>query len=173
MTSIPPPKPTIKAGPQPSELHVLAIINSTSTGQSWLTAWKPRLAEYTVTLVCEDGVVFPEALVSAPNFSTTTRSALTKDLGAAASSLSLRDLAILAARKPYVLLLDDSCVPATKPGSSDPIDAPAQHLTNLATPATPFFFNTLYDPYAPGRFSSAGHLGCWNSWHNLPDTVKP
>lgn len=25
-----------------------------------------------------------------------------------------------------------------------------QHLRNLATPATPFFFNTLYDPYAPG-----------------------
>ncbi len=25
-----------------------------------------------------------------------------------------------------------------------------QHLTNLTTPATPFFFNTLYDPYREG-----------------------
>ena len=31
------------------------------------------------------------------------------------------------------------------------IDALKQHITNLTTPSTPFFFNTLYDPYAEVR----------------------
>lgn len=30
------------------------------------------------------------------------------------------------------------------------IDALKQHLTNLTSPSTPFFFNTLYDPYREG-----------------------
>ncbi|CAA6659824.1 unnamed protein product [Spirodela intermedia] len=35
-------------------------------------------------------------------------------------------------------------------GGGHPIDAVEQHLSNLRSPATPFFFNTLYDPYRAG-----------------------
>lgn len=34
--------------------------------------------------------------------------------------------------------------------SGDDINVLEQHIRNLLTPSTPFFFNTLYDPYAPG-----------------------
>ena len=30
------------------------------------------------------------------------------------------------------------------------INALQQHIQNLLTPSTPFFFNTLYDPFAQG-----------------------
>ncbi|KAG5224406.1 UDP-arabinopyranose mutase [Salix suchowensis] len=63
------------------------------------------------------------------------------------------------------------------------IDAVAQHLVNLATPATPFFFNTLYDPYREGAdfvrgypFSLRSGVACALScglWLNLADLDAP
>ena len=38
---------------------------------------------------------------------------------------------------------------AKKPTGED-INALEQHVRNLLTPSTPYFFNTLYDPYVPG-----------------------
>ena len=35
-------------------------------------------------------------------------------------------------------------------GSGDAVDAIAEHLHNLLSPATPYFFNTVYDPYRDG-----------------------
>lgn len=40
----------------------------------------------------------------------------------------------------------DDCFVAKDPGGK-PINALQQHLTNLLSPSTPYFFNTLYDPY--------------------------
>jgi reversibly glycosylated polypeptide / UDP-arabinopyranose mutase len=34
--------------------------------------------------------------------------------------------------------------------SGEDINALQQHIENLLSPSTPFFFNTLYDPYAEG-----------------------
>lgn len=34
--------------------------------------------------------------------------------------------------------------------TGEQVNALAQHIRNLLTPSTPFFFNTLYDPYAEG-----------------------
>jgi reversibly glycosylated polypeptide/UDP-arabinopyranose mutase len=44
---------------------------------------------------------------------------------------------------------DENCLVAKDPSGKE-IDALQQHLTNLTSPATPFFFNTLYDPYRAG-----------------------
>ncbi|KAA8538896.1 hypothetical protein F0562_025588 [Nyssa sinensis] len=63
------------------------------------------------------------------------------------------------------------------------IDVVAQHITNLTTPATPFFFNTLYDPYCRGadfvrgypfslRSGVASALSC-GLWLNLADYDAP
>lgn len=38
---------------------------------------------------------------------------------------------------------------AKDPSGSD-INALEQHIKNLLSPATPYFWNTLYDPYRPG-----------------------
>ena len=48
------------------------------------------------------------------------------------------------------ILADDSCLPIKAPSVGAEIDALQQHATNLATPSTPYFFNTLYDPYRKG-----------------------
>lgn len=49
----------------------------------------------------------------------------------------------------YVYTIDDDCFVAKNPTGED-INALEQHIRNLLTPSTPYFFNTLYDPYAPG-----------------------
>ena len=52
-------------------------------------------------------------------------------------------------RKKYIYTIDDDCFVAKTPSGED-INALEQHIKNLLTPSTPFFFNTLYDPYTPG-----------------------
>lgn len=52
-------------------------------------------------------------------------------------------------KKKYIYTIDDDCFVAKNPSGED-INALEQHIRNLLTPSTPFFFNTLYDPYVPG-----------------------
>ena len=52
-------------------------------------------------------------------------------------------------KKRYIYTIDDDCFVATDP-TGQKIDALQQHIRNLLTPSTPFFFNTLYDPFAQG-----------------------
>jgi reversibly glycosylated polypeptide/UDP-arabinopyranose mutase len=85
-----------------------------------------------------------------------------RTLGPKASCISFRDSAcrcfgFLVSKKRYVYTIDDDCFVAQDPtaaargtGASSSINALAQHLTNLCTPSTPYFFNTLYDPYRLG-----------------------
>jgi reversibly glycosylated polypeptide/UDP-arabinopyranose mutase len=63
------------------------------------------------------------------------------------------------------------------------INALAQHIQNLLTPSTPFFFNTLYDPFREGvdfvrgyPFSLRGGVPTAIShglWLNIPDYDAP
>ncbi|KAJ8644037.1 hypothetical protein MRB53_005785 [Persea americana] len=63
------------------------------------------------------------------------------------------------------------------------VDMAVQHIANLGTPATPFFFNTLYDPFRPGTdfvrgypFSLRNGVECVLScglWLNLADYDAP
>ena len=43
----------------------------------------------------------------------------------------------------YIYTVDDDCRPAD-------LDVLQRHLQNLQRNSTPYFFNTLYDPYHPG-----------------------
>ena len=65
------------------------------------------------------------------------------------SGHSCRYFGYLVSRKKYVISIDDNCLPA-KDTAGMTVDAVTQHMINLKTPATPFFFNTLYDPYRKG-----------------------
>ncbi len=79
--------------------------------------------------------------------------------------------------------IDDDCFVATDPGSGRPIDVMAGHLRNLLTPSTPYFFNTLYDPFA----QDADFVACYpfglragvptamshGMWLNVPDYDGP
>ena len=52
-------------------------------------------------------------------------------------------------KKRYIYTIDDDCFVAKDP-SGEQINSLKQHIKNLLSPSTPFFFNTLYDPYAQG-----------------------
>ena len=52
-------------------------------------------------------------------------------------------------KKRYIYTIDDDCFVAKDPTGAQ-INSLKQHIQNLLSPSTPFFFNTLYDPYAQG-----------------------
>lgn len=82
------------------------------------------------------------------------RKDIEKALGDKAWCISFKDSACrcfgyAVSRKKYIYTIDDDCFVAKTPNGED-INALEQHIKNLLTPSTPFFFNTLYDPYTPG-----------------------
>lgn len=76
---------------------------------------------------------------------------------------SIRNFGFLVSNRTYIYTLDDDCLPAplesphwrfghkaASLASKFIVNALEVHLGNLVKPSTPFFFNTLYDPYAAG-----------------------
>lgn len=71
---------------------------------------------------------------------------------------------------------------ATKP-TGERINVVTQHIQNLQTPSTPYFFNTLYDPYTEGSDFVRGYPFSLRSgvptaishglWLNIPDYDAP
>jgi hypothetical protein len=49
----------------------------------------------------------------------------------------------------YIYTIDDDCFVAQDPSGRD-INVLETHIRNITTPSTPFFFNTLYDPFREG-----------------------
>lgn len=116
-----------------------------------------------------------------------TKSDIERVVGSSSSSVvfsgySCRYFGYLVSRKKYIVSIDDDCIPA-KDDKGEFIDAVAQHITNLTNPATPFFFNTLYDPFREGAdfvrgypFSLRSGVQCGLScglWLNLADYDAP
>ena len=70
-----------------------------------------------------------------------------------------------------------------KDPSGKEINALAQHIQNVLTPSTPFFFNTLYDPYREGADFVRGYPFSLREgvptaishglWLNIPDYDAP
>lgn len=60
---------------------------------------------------------------------------------------SIRNFGFMVSKKPYIYTIDDDCLPA-KDKYGNIVNPIASHLQNLMAPANPYFFNTLYDPFA-------------------------
>lgn len=56
----------------------------------------------------------------------------------------------MVSKKRYIYTIDDDCFVCKNPSGED-INVLEQHIHNLLTPSTPFFFNTLYDPFREVR----------------------
>jgi len=96
--------------------------------------------------------------------------------------LILPDLPLL-----FVLGLSVTCSFANSQVAKDPsgkdINALEQHIKNLLSPSTPFFFNTLYDPYRDGADFVRGYPFSLREgvptavshglWLNIPDYDAP
>ncbi|PWA34917.1 alpha-1,4-glucan-protein synthase [Artemisia annua] len=79
--------------------------------------------------------------------------------------------------------MQDLVFRVAKDPSGNDINALEQHIKNLLSPSTPFFFNTLYDPYREGADFVRGYPFSLREgvptavshglWLNIPDYDAP
>lgn len=154
---------------------------------SFMEEWRPIITRFHIIVVKDPELKGDLKIPDGFNLTLYSKPDIDKFVGPSTKSISFsgyscRYFGYLMSRKKYIISIDDDCVPA-KDSNGDIIDPIAQHITNLTTPATPFFFNTLYDPYREGTdfvrgypFSLRSGVNCALScglWLNLADYDAP
>lgn len=154
---------------------------------AFLNEWKPIFSNYHLIIVKDPGLKDELKIPEGFNLNVYTKADIDKAVGSSLttrlfSGYSCRYFGYLVSRKKYIISIDDDCVPA-KDDQGLMVDAVGEHVFNLGTPATPFFFNTLYDPYRKGTdfvrgypFSLREGVPCALScglWLNLADFDAP
>ncbi len=179
--------PGIRHTMAPDLVDQVDIVIPTIRSLDFLEQWRPFFEPYHL-IVVQDGD--PDRQVSIPDgfdCDIYNRRDIERILGEKASCISYKDSAcrcfgFLMSRKRYVYTIDDDCFVAKSPDGKL-IDALHHHLRNLCTPSTPFFFNTLYDPFAEGADFVRGYpfslrIGAPTAishglWLNIPDYDAP
>jgi len=137
---------------QGDELHkIMDIVIPTIRDLDFLESWKVFIEKFHIILI-QDGD--PEIFIKIPHwvdYELYNRLDIEKALGERSWIISQRDASIrnfgfLVSAKRFIWSLDDDCFPAQGPGG-DLVNAIQEHAINLLTPSTPYFFNTVYDPY--------------------------
>ncbi|KAL4609753.1 hypothetical protein ACB092_08G004200 [Castanea dentata] len=163
---------------------VIGALHSDLT--TFMNEWRPVFSQFHLIIVKDPDLSGEIQIPEGFNVDVYTRSDIDRVVGSSTSILfsgySCRYFGYLMSRKKYVISIDDDCIPA-KDNEGSLVDIVAQHITNLITPATPFFFNTLYDPYRKGAdfvrgypFSLREGVTCALScglWLNLADYDAP
>eukprot|EP01026_Neomeris_dumetosa_P008374 TRINITY_DN1267_c0_g1_i1.p2 TRINITY_DN1267_c0_g1~~TRINITY_DN1267_c0_g1_i1.p2 ORF type:complete len:351 (-),score=50.26 TRINITY_DN1267_c0_g1_i1:362-1414(-) len=163
------------------------IVIPTIRNLDFLEMWRPFFQPFHLIIV-QDGD--PTKKISIPegfDYELYNRRDIERILGDKARCISFKDSAcrcfgFLVSKKPYIYTIDDDCFVAKDP-SGQPINAISQHLTNLSTPSTPFYFNTLYDPFREGADFVRGYPFSLREgvptaishglWMNIPDYDAP
>lgn len=135
-------------------VNELDIVIPTIRNLDFLEMWRPFFQPYHLIII-QDGD--PSRKVGIPegfDYELYNRTDIERILGDKAWCISFKDSACRCfgyaiSKKKYIYTIDDDCFVAKDPTGKQ-INALQQHIRNLLTPSTPFFFNTLYDPYAPG-----------------------
>ncbi|GAB4835431.1 Probable UDP-arabinopyranose mutase 5 [Ancistrocladus abbreviatus] len=154
---------------------------------SFMNEWRPMFSRYHLIIVKDPDLKEELKIPEGFDVKVYQKSDIDKVVGSSLTSrlfsgYSCRYFGYLISRKKYIISIDDDCMPA-KDDNGILIDAVDQHITNLATPATPLFFNTLYDPFRKGAdfvrgypFSMRSGVPCALScglWLNLADFDAP
>jgi reversibly glycosylated polypeptide/UDP-arabinopyranose mutase len=165
----------------------LDIIIPTIRDLGFLEMWRPFFQPYHLIII-QDGdpsrkVAIPEGF----DYEIHTRTDIEKRLGDKAWCISYKDSACrcygyMISKKRYIYTIDDDCFVAKNPSGED-INALQQHIQNLLCPSTPYFFNTLYDPYVEGSDFVRGYPFSLREgaptavshglWLNIPDYDAP
>ncbi|KAG9148794.1 hypothetical protein Leryth_018108 [Lithospermum erythrorhizon] len=164
---------------------VIAAIQSDLT--SFLEDWRPFISQFHLIIVQDPDLKEELKIPGGFNIDVYKKSDIVGTVGSSSisslfSGYSCRYFGYLMSQKKYVISIDDDCMPA-KDTNGNMVDIVVQHMTNLKTPATPFFFNTLYDPFCKGTdfvrgypFSLRSGVPCALScglWLNLADYDAP
>ncbi|XP_022743851.1 probable UDP-arabinopyranose mutase 5 [Durio zibethinus] len=153
---------------------------------SFMNEWRPIFSRFHLIIVKDPNLKEELKIPEGFNLDVYKKPDIDRVVGASTSILfsgySCRYFGYLVSRKKYIISVDDDCIPA-RDNKGFLVDAVAQHITNLTTPATPFLFNTLYDPFAEGAdfvrgypFSLRSGVKCALScglWLNLADHDAP
>eukprot|EP01034_Spumella_vulgaris_P002618 gene2618-3396_t len=120
----------------------------------FLENWKPFIEKFHIIII-QDGDGVKELKIPAwADYELYKRKDIVNALGdkswiISEEDASIRNFGFLISDKKFVYTLDDDCLP-TKDDKGNLVNAIEQHFINLMTPSTPYFFNTVYDPYRPG-----------------------
>ncbi|XP_040862300.1 probable UDP-arabinopyranose mutase 2-like isoform X1 [Glycine max] len=165
----------------------LDIVIPTIRNLDFLEMWRPFFEPYHLIIV-QDGD--PNRTIKVPDgfdYELYNRNDINRILGPKASCISFKDSACrcfgyMVSKKKYIYTIDDDCFVAKDPSGKD-INALEQHIKNLLCPSTPFFFNTLYDPYRAGADFVRGYPFSLREgaptavshglWLNIPDYDAP
>ncbi|XVF56487.1 hypothetical protein PTKIN_Ptkin06aG0125100 [Pterospermum kingtungense] len=153
---------------------------------SFMNEWRPIFSPFHLIIIKDPDLKEELKIPEGFNLDVYKKPDIDQVVGSSTSVLfsgySCRYFGYLVSKKKYIISVDDDCVPA-RDNKGFLVDAIAQHITNLTTPATPFFFNTLYDPFAEGAdfvrgypFSFRSGVKCALScglWLNLADHDAP
>ncbi|EYU39764.1 hypothetical protein ABFS82_06G175100 [Erythranthe guttata] len=154
---------------------------------SFMEEWRPFFSRFHLIIVQDPDLKGDLKIPEGFNLNLYTKSDIDRVVGPVSNSISFsgyscRHFGYLMSRKKYIITVDDDCTPA-RDTNNKITDAVSQHIINLTTPATPFFFNTLYDPYVDGSdfvrgypFSLRTGVECGLScglWLNLADLDAP
>lgn len=154
---------------------------------SFIEEWRPVFSRFHLIIVQDPDLKGDLKIPEGFDANIYTKADIDKVMGSSSSTISFsgyscRYFGYLMSRKKYIIAIDDDCIPA-RDSKKVLTDAVSQHILNLTTPATPFFFNTLYDPYCEGAdfvrgypFSLRTGVECGLScglWLNLADYDAP
>ena len=130
------------------------IVIATSKDLDFLEDWKPFIEKFHIIII-QDGD--PSKILKIPtwaNFILYNTDDITAALGSnswiiSSGDVSIRSFGFLVSSKDIIYTIDDDCAPppAIHGKLVDPI---LKHVANLLTPSTPYYFNTIYDPFQPG-----------------------
>ena len=136
------------------QLHeIMDVVIPSIRDLDFLEYWKPFIEKFHIILI-QDGD--PQKQLKIPewaDYELYNRLDIEKAMGESSWIISQKDASIrnfgfLVSRKKFVWSVDDDCFPANNTDGK-PVDALMEHALNLLTPSTPYFFNTVYDPYQP------------------------
>ncbi|CAH9080536.1 unnamed protein product [Cuscuta epithymum] len=153
---------------------------------SFMEEWRLIFSRFHLIIVKDPNLQEELTIPSGFNHHVYTKPDIQRILGASSnpdlfSGYSCRYFGYLISKKKYIVSIDDDCFPVK--GNTNTTDPITEHINNLTTPATPFFFNTLYDPFRKGTdfvrgypFSMRSGVPCALScglWLNLADYDAP
>lgn len=165
----------------------LDIVIPTIRNLDFLEMWRPFFQPYHIIIVQDGDPIKKIHVPEGFDYELYNRNDIEKMLGPDSWCISFKDSACrcfgyMVSKKKYIFTIDDDCFVAKKPTGED-INALEQHIKNLLSPSTPYFFNTLYDPYVEGADFVRGYPFSLREgaptaishglWLNIPDYDAP
>ncbi|KAL1218811.1 putative UDP-arabinopyranose mutase 4 [Cardamine amara subsp. amara] len=174
----------IEAAPFKDDLD---IVIPTIRSLDFLEQWRPFLKPYHLIIVQDGDPSIKIRIPDGYDYELYNRNDINRILGPRASCISFKDggcrcFGFMVSKKKYIYTIDDDCFVAKDPSGKE-INVIAQHIKNLETPSTPYYFNTLYDPFRDGTDFVRGYPFSLREgvptaishglWLNIPDYDAP